>query len=182
MNHNIGITYLCQNFNITIIFFVKHIKIIIQDRGYGNFQNNNIQLDVIFLCKAMNYISNNFIIQIEGIIETLSSNVIKFLKFREYSSEDLASLAWTLKLEETEPVLQPIDSVLYKDRGGNLNVRFSRYLPGVEEEESFEREDVNLMNKKEETNYSELLKLLGKKHLKITSQIKIKGYSNKLLS
>lgn len=58
---------------MTIKDFVKHIKIVVQARGYDKFQNNNIQLDVIFLGKTMNYINNDFIIQIERIIETLNS-------------------------------------------------------------------------------------------------------------
>lgn len=90
MNHNLGITYLWPNFNMTIKDFVKHIKIVIQARGYENFQNHNTQLDVIFLGKTMNYISNDFKIQIDGIIENLSSKGITFLKTREYNLEDLA--------------------------------------------------------------------------------------------
>lgn len=118
MNNNIGITYLCQNFNITIKDFIKQIKIIIQAKGYGNFQNNNIQLDVIFLGKTMNHIHTNFRIQIDWIIEFLSSKGIGFLKPKEYSSKALASLEWTLTLEEPETILQPSKSILYKNRNG----------------------------------------------------------------
>lgn len=50
MSNKLGITYLCPNFNMTIKDFVKHIKIVMQARGYDNFQNN-IQLVVIFLGK-----------------------------------------------------------------------------------------------------------------------------------
>lgn len=49
MNNNLGTTYLCLNFSMTIKDFVKHIKILVQERGYENFQNNNIQLDIVFL-------------------------------------------------------------------------------------------------------------------------------------
>lgn len=52
MNNNLDITYLCHNFNITIRDFIKHIKILIQAKGYSDFQNSNIQLDVIFLEKS----------------------------------------------------------------------------------------------------------------------------------
>lgn len=60
MNNNICITYLCPNSNMTIKDFIKHIKIVIKAKGYGNFQNNNIQLNVIFLGKIMNHILNIF--------------------------------------------------------------------------------------------------------------------------
>lgn len=66
-----------------------------------------IKLDVIFLEKTMNYIHNNFKIQIDGIIEALSSKGIKILKPKEYSLENLISLEWTLNLEESKPLLQP---------------------------------------------------------------------------
>lgn len=36
MNTNLEIIYLCQNFNMIIKFFVKHIKIIIQTKKYDN--------------------------------------------------------------------------------------------------------------------------------------------------
>lgn len=83
----------------------------------------------------MNYISNNFKIQIDSIIKALSSKRIKFFKPREFNLEELASLEWTLKLEEPESILQPTNSVLYKDRNGNLNVRFSGYLPAITNED-----------------------------------------------
>lgn len=41
MNENLGLTYLCPNFNMIINNFTKYIKLIIQVRGYENFQGNN---------------------------------------------------------------------------------------------------------------------------------------------
>lgn len=75
----------------------------VQAKGYGDFQNSNIQLDVIFLGKTMNHISNNFKVKINGIIKTLSPKGIKFLKPREFNSETLARLEWTITLEKLDP-------------------------------------------------------------------------------
>lgn len=56
---------------------------------------------MVFLVKIMNNINNNFKLQIDGIIEALSSKDTKILKPRQYRSEELASLEWTIKLEES---------------------------------------------------------------------------------
>lgn len=145
MNNNIGIIYLCPNFNMMVRDFVKHIKLVVQTKGYGQFQYSNIQLDVIFLGKTMNHINNNFKIQINGIIEALSSRGIKFLKPQEYNSEALTCLEWTLTLEESNPTLQPAESIMYKDRHGNLNVRFTGYNSATTSEAEDE-ENLDLMN------------------------------------
>lgn len=116
---------------MTIRDFVKHIKIMVQAKGYGSFQNNNIQLDVIFLGKTMHHISNHFKVQITDIIKTLSSKGIKFLKPSDFNSETLVDLEWAIKLDEPEQTLQPTDSILYRNRNGNLNVRFSGYQPST---------------------------------------------------
>lgn len=110
MNNNVGITYICLNFNMTIKNFTRHIQIEIQAMGY-------IQIEIqamryrsfqIFLRKIMNDIHNNFKVQINGIIETLRSKGIQFLKPRQYNSEELARLEWTIKLDEQKtPLLQP---------------------------------------------------------------------------
>lgn len=80
---------------MTIRDFIKHIKILIKAKGYKDFQNRNIQLDIILLGKTMNYINNNFRVKINDIIETLTLKGINFLKPKDFDFVTLVGLEWT---------------------------------------------------------------------------------------
>lgn len=69
---------------------------------------------------------------------------------------------WTLTLEELEPILQPTESVMYKDRNGILNVRFAGYLPATIVEENLGENNMDLMNR-ENIDLLQSMITLGKK-------------------
>lgn len=50
----------------------------------------------------------------------------------------MAGLEWTLTLEDQNPILQPIESIMYKNRNENLNVRFIGYYPSTSNDEEVE--------------------------------------------
>lgn len=92
---------------MTIRDFVKHIKILEQAKGYEDFHNNNIQLDIIFPGKIMNHINNRFKVEIKDIIGALTSKGIYFLKPRDFNSETLVGLEWTINLETPVQTFKP---------------------------------------------------------------------------
>lgn len=53
MNNNIGIAYLTPDITLAIKNLKKHIRIIMQSKGYENFLGENICLSIMFLGKAI---------------------------------------------------------------------------------------------------------------------------------
>lgn len=80
MNNNLGICYICLNFTMLIKDFVKHIKVLIQTKGYEDFSDSNIQLDVVFLGRTTNNMNINYKIKLDEIVSSLQSAGLSFLK------------------------------------------------------------------------------------------------------
>lgn len=59
MNNNIGISYIILDMMLTINDLEKHIRILVQVKGYDNFSWDNICLSIIFLRKIIVTIKKN---------------------------------------------------------------------------------------------------------------------------
>lgn len=134
MNNNIGIVYIAPNFSMTINDFYKHIKIIIQSKGFENFIGKNILLDITFVGKCMFKYTPKIKIRLDKVIETLNSTGISFIKPMKIDSSILAGHEWKIENPNNTTTLKPNDVVTYNNLDKSMSIRFRDYGPSNQQE------------------------------------------------
>lgn len=145
MNNNIGIVYIAPNFTMDINDFYKHVKLVIQTKGYENFQGKNILLDITFLGKCMSRHAPKIKIKLDKIIETLNSTGINFIKPMEIDSSILAGHEWNItNPNETAATIKPNNVVTYNNLNKSMSIRFKDYGPSNQQEVETDEETEEL--------------------------------------
>lgn len=129
MCNNYGLFYCSPDFSISTRD-LDLIEIGIQAKGYEDLvKHSNFLINVGFIGKLTDNSTTKYKLDINGIIDAISSKGIKMIKPMISDSSKYNGLEWNILKNPKKNSTTPESSVIYKDSKNNYSIRFGNYKP-----------------------------------------------------
>ena len=141
-NNNIGIVYCMPDFMMSLKDLQQDIKIGIKTKLYEHVKCSNLVINIGFIGRCTNYGDNNVKIQVEDVVNLLTTKGVGIVKPETLSTKNLAGLEWDLEdfAKRTEIVI-PKSSLVYQTTLEKTSIRFIDYKKNnIQESEEYQEE------------------------------------------
>ncbi|KAF3773342.1 Polyprotein P3 [Nymphaea thermarum] len=148
LNQGAEIIYLVPDTYMSIRDFQKYLCVGIQTRGYEDMtEGDNLLVSIAVVGRLSNNDQGRYNLNIDGIVDAVASQGIKFIKPKSYNSEELAGLEWEIGrfIEDEASTSLPRRALHYENSVGQEFIRFASYErrhQPLEDNEQFLQEEI----------------------------------------
>ncbi|KAF5933479.1 hypothetical protein HYC85_029650 [Camellia sinensis] len=156
LTRGIQMVYIVPNTMMTIGDFYNHVQVVIQTRGYENWQGGEANLLITrgLVGRLSNTPNVGFAYEIQGVTEFLTSRGVKAIPGEQVSTEILRGRNWIIRppVRRIHPQ-QPTTAVSRNLPGGNFSLRFGDYVAAQQADPvHYDQNDNEVMDSEDDNN------------------------------